>query len=329
MRRRSLLLVLASIVASMGAVQRTPNFVVNAPTPQIAAQVGQYAELYRKEKALLWLGVEMPPWPQPCPLHVTISMEGPSGATSFHFGPNAVLGMKMEIKGPLDRLLASVLPHEVTHTVFAYHFRCPVPRWADEGGSVLSEDEQERNRHDQLVRQILKSPGRAIPLKRLFSLTQYPRDVMVLYAEGYSVTNFLVGKSNRGAFLNFIGDGMRRGWDVAAKAHYGFGSVEELEQAWLQYLRDGKSPPTTLASAAPRPTVATPMSRVVVRQTLPPAVPMLGAPRPVARGVAAGPEEGTNAAGLFPPAPDNWAAPSAAPPSAPPPPGPPAVHLGP
>ena len=90
MRRRSLLLVLASIVASMGAVQRTTNFVVNAPTPQIAAQVGQYAEHYRKEKAILWLGSEMPPWPQPCPLHVTVTMEPPSGATTFTFGHNQV-----------------------------------------------------------------------------------------------------------------------------------------------------------------------------------------------------------------------------------------------
>src|SRR5207245_7454617 len=128
MKRRSLLLVLASVVASMGAMQRSSNFVVHAPTPQIAAQVAQYAEHYRKEKALLWLGSEMPPWPQPCPLHVTVTMEPPSGATTFTFGHNQVLSMRMEIKGPLDRLLSSVLPHEITHTVFAYHFRCPVPR---------------------------------------------------------------------------------------------------------------------------------------------------------------------------------------------------------
>jgi len=63
--------------------------------------------------------------------------------------------MKMEIQGPLDRLLASVLPHEITHTVFAHHFRQPVPRWADEGGSVLSEDDLERERHDKLTRSIL------------------------------------------------------------------------------------------------------------------------------------------------------------------------------
>ena len=58
--------------------------------------------------------------------------------------------MKMEIQGPWNGSSAASLPHEVTHTVFAHYFRHPVPRWADEGGSVLSEDDVERDRHDQL-----------------------------------------------------------------------------------------------------------------------------------------------------------------------------------
>src|SRR5260370_42563263 len=109
----------------------------------------------------------------------------------------------MKIEGTVERMIASVLPHEVTHTVLAYYFRVPVPRWADEGGAVLSEDDQERNRHDVLVRQVLSS-GRSIPLARLFQLREYPRDVMVLYAEGYSVANFLVAKNGRPAFLAFV-----------------------------------------------------------------------------------------------------------------------------
>src|SRR5207245_11392653 len=137
-----------------------------------------------------WLGQEMPAWPEPCPVRVKITMNLPGGATSFAFDRGRVLGQHMDIEGPYERLLASVLPHEVTHTVFAQYFRCPVPRWADEGGAVLSEDEVERNRHDQMVRQILNQ-GRAFPLRRLFSLRDYPSDVMCLYAQGYSVSNFL------------------------------------------------------------------------------------------------------------------------------------------
>ena len=185
------------------------------PTQEIAQQAGQYAEYYRREKAIQWLGREMPNWNEPCPLKISITMNGSGGATSFVFDHGAILSQDMHIEGTLERLMNSVLPHEVTHTVFAYYYRQPVPRWADEGGSVLSEDDLERSRHDRLVREILNTPGRTIPLRRLFTLSHYPRDVMVLYAEGYSVTNYLVSISSRPAFLNFIAQGMRGDWDGA------------------------------------------------------------------------------------------------------------------
>jgi hypothetical protein len=301
MRRiRPVLLCLAAL-ASMGAQHRTQNFVISAPTAQIAQQVGQYAEHYRREKAILWLGQEMPTWPQPCPLQVNVSMEGPSGATSFHFGQGRILGMQMEIKGPLDRLLSSVLPHEITHTVFAHHFRCPVPRWADEGGSVLSEDDVEKDRHDKLTRQILNN-HQQIPLRRLFSLKDYPREVMCLYAQGFSMSDYLVKRSDRRTFLAFVGQGMQAGWDHAVQAYYGHRNVEELEEAWLKHLRDTRRVPPEMQVAQnklknvggqqvaqnqmpqnPPPRYGDRPARVV-RLTVPPAQPL--DPDPIVRGAA-------------------------------------------
>ena len=295
MARRPLIsFLLVAAFFSLGAAHRTQNFVVEAATPEIARQVGEYAEKYRREKAQLWLGREMPPWPQPCPLKVTVTGNGSGGATSFAFDNGQVLGQRMHIEGTLDRLLASVLPHEVTHTVFAFHFRQPVPRWADEGGSVLSEDEQERRRHDLLVRRIIND-GRMIPLRRLFSLREYPSDVMALYAQGFSVSEFLVSRSSRPAFLNFVYAGMAQGWDQAARTHYRFNSVEELEQAWIHYLRSPKqAPPAQVGSAGA--TLRSPSAeQVVVRQSAPPAQSLADAAsaRPVYRGQSPGPEEAT------------------------------------
>jgi hypothetical protein len=283
--RPSIVLVLAGALASLGASYRTQNFVVEAPTPAFAKSVGDWAEHYRKQKAIEWLGQEMRPWGQPCPLKVTVTMNGSGGATSFAFDRGAILSIDMHIEGSADRLIASVLPHEVTHTVFAYYFRTPVPRWADEGGSVLSEDEVERNRHDGMVRDILRTQSRTIPLRRLFSLKDYPRDVMVLYAEGYSVTNFLVGQSSRSVFLAFVAQGMQGDWDGAVRKHYRYRNVEELEVAWIQHVRTGAKPEALLASKrGPSETAAA--SRVVVRQTAPPAQPLLEAPQPIYRGQA-------------------------------------------
>ena len=298
MARRQTLLLLLLVASSLGAEHRTQNFVVRAPTPEIARQVGEFAEQYRRQKALQWLGSEMPAWGQPCPLRVTVTPNGSGGATSFAFDRGSILSQDMHIEGTLERLLSSVLPHEVTHTVFAYHFRQPVPRWADEGGSVLSEDELERSRHDRLVRQILNTRGRRIPLRRLFALKEYPNDVMALYAQGFSVSEFLVLRSSRPAFLNFVADGMKLGWDQAAKAHYGFGTVEQLEAAWIQFLQTPRGQRQDLIAARTatqgeqRGLAASPSSQhIVVRQTVPPAQPLLDTPRPIYRGAAPGPED--------------------------------------
>lgn len=287
-RSMSMLLGLVAIL-SMGAEIRTTNFIVHAANPQVCQQVAHWAEHYRREKAIQWVGQEMQTWPQPCPLYVTVTMGSPSGATSFQFGQGRVLGMKMEIQGSLDRIIHSVLPHEVTHTVFAHHFRMPVPRWADEGGSVLSEDDTERDNHDKLVRNILNQ-GKQIRLRTLMGLTEYPPQVMCLYAQGYSMTDYLVKRSDKRTFLNFVGHGMQRGWDEAVRTYYKHNSVEELEGAWLQHLKDTKRQPHRDQIVAqnqpqrPQQVAAFDNNRNqrLVRMTVPPANPL--EPQPVFRG---------------------------------------------
>jgi hypothetical protein len=245
----------------------------------------------------------MPPWPEPCPLYVTVTAEPPSGETSFSFGAQGgVLGQKMKIRGPLERLLSSVLPHEVTHTVFAYYFRCPVPRWADEGGSVLSEDDVERDRHDKLVRGILNR-GRQFQLRNLFSLRDYPpngEQVMCLYAQGFSISDYLVKRGNRQTFLQFVAHGMQRGWDSAARTFYQHNSVEELEEAWLKHLRDTRRQPPTLVAQNKDQPPAGAAAGTLVRLTAPPAQPL--PPPPVYRGASPGPEQVGQTFGGPPPA---------------------------
>ena len=293
MRKQATLWLALAAVCSMGAEFRTANFIVTAANPQVAQQVGQWAEYYRREKAILWLGREMPTWPQPCPLRVNVAMDGPNGATEFTFGMGGVTSQRMNIHGPLDRLIYSVLPHEITHTVFAYHFKSPVPRWADEGGSVLSEDDAERDRHDKLVRNILNK-GQQIPTRTLLALKEYPPQVGCLYAQGYSICDYLVKRSNRQHFLNFVGAGMQYGWDNATKSYFGHNNVDELENAWLQYLRDTKKQPNQILAANGNTNTNIPNSNSpnsnfmgtatgkTVRMTAPPAQPI--DPQPVVRG---------------------------------------------
>jgi hypothetical protein len=220
---------------------RTLNFAVEAPTERIACLVAAAAERERKARAVAWLGKELPPWPERCPIKVRITKRPPGGASTFTFDRGKVLSREMHVEGPLEAVLSGVLPHEVTHTIFADHFGTPVPRWADEGGALLSEDDRERKRWTLLASEILGEPRRAIPLHRLLPMKGYPNDVITLYAQGYSLTAFLVARKDRKTFLAFLKDGMKGDWDKAVHTHYGFRDVKELEREWTA--KAGVRPP--------------------------------------------------------------------------------------
>jgi hypothetical protein len=317
LRRLSLAiaLVIGLPAAATAASYETANFVVEAPTAELARKFGEMAEFYRKEKALEWLGREMPQWPRKCPLQVQITMGSAGGATTFTFGSEngrpVVTSQRMEIRGEAKQLLNSVLPHEVTHTVLAYHFGRPVPRWADEGGSVLSENEEECYNHDIRCRELLNA-GRGIVLRTLFRMADYPRDMIVLYAQGYSITHFLVkkggdGREGRSRLLQFLAIGMQgsdprshgtlESWNEACRKVYGFESVDALEEAWLTSLR---TPPSRTAARTgstgstgsnPRATPSFaaaphPGSRTELRTSAAPAMPLLEPPVKAARAAA-------------------------------------------
>jgi RNA polymerase sigma factor (sigma-70 family) len=222
--------------AEAGGSHRTANFAVTAPTAQIAEQVGRAAERARKELALLWLGKEMPDWPEPCPIHVRLTSGGLGGATSFSFDRGKVTSQNMHLEGGLDSILADSLPHEVAHTILAHWAGKPLPRWADEGVAIAAESAASRARHRGMLRKLLDE-GRRMPLRRLLELREFPQDVMVLYVEGYSLTDFLVESGGRAKFLDFVAQGQDYGWAAAARVRYGYETLEEMEEAWLEAAR--------------------------------------------------------------------------------------------
>jgi hypothetical protein len=240
--------------AANAAGYRTTNFTVSAPSAQLAKEIGDRAEECRRELAVQWLGEEMPAWSKPCPIHAQVAPNmGAGGATSFVFDRGEVFNWKMNIQGSRDRILDSVLPHEVTHTIFASYFRRPLPRWADEGACTTVEHRSEVAKQEQMLIKFLKSK-RGIPFHEMFAMKEYPSDVMPLYSQGHSLSQWLIESRGRKAFLEFLGDGMQdENWTRAVHQHYGFSSLAELQNAWLDWVKQGRprlvpeSSPITLA----------------------------------------------------------------------------------
>jgi hypothetical protein len=241
----------ATLATTRAADFRTQNFLVMAPSQELAQAVGQAAETYRNDLAVHWLGRPLPPWQSPCPIRVIAGNMPAQGVTQYNRAP--VRDFQMEVVGTPERILDSVLPHEVTHTILATHFGRPLPRWADEGICTTVEHESERAKHEQKLREFLRS-RRGIAMNKLFLLTEYPDDVLPMYAQGYSVCQFLIAQRGPQQFVTFLGDYMQRpSWTENIRQHYGYDSLAELQEQWLAWVSVGNGPVDRFAKIEIRP----------------------------------------------------------------------------
>ena len=240
---------------ALAAGYRTANFVVEAPTETLARRIGDAAEQYRHTLAVEWTGSPLPRWSRPCPITAQVAPHlGAGGATSFVFDRGEVFNWTMTIQGSEERILDSVLPHEITHTIFASHFRQPLPRWADEGACTTVEHPVERARQHRLLIEFLTT-GRGISFPQMFAMKEYPADVLPLYSQGYSLARYLIERGGRHKYMTFVADGLAGdGWSAAREKHYGVPTVAQMQHVWLDWVKQGcPAPPASLAAAAPPP----------------------------------------------------------------------------
>jgi len=263
----------------------TPNFVVSAPSAEFAKQVGETAERYRSQLAREWLGRELPRWYRPCQVTITaVGQVGAGGATTFTFAGGQVFNWNMRVQGSAERILDSVIPHEVSHTIFASHFRRPLPRWADEGAASLVEHESERHRQLLLLKQVFNTPQR-IPLPQLIAMKEYPSDmqaVLTLYAEGYSLADYLVQSGGKDRYLHFLQDAHERDWNYAIHTYYGLPDVLSLERRWSDWVMAG-SPELEMPNGQMMAQADRNGRPAVIRSQSPDAASEAAEPQPTAR----------------------------------------------
>ena len=221
----------------------TAHFRVMSQDQEFARQVATMAEAYRTHLAMHWLGRELPAWVEKVPLMVNTSPNLPaSGETKYTLVGGGVRSIQMVVSGTKERILDSVLPHEMTHTVLATHFAAsgkPVPRWADEGACTTVEHMSERSKHDVMLVKFL-TENRGIPFRQLFAMREYPPDMMPLYAQGYSLCAFLIAQAGPRKFVEFLERGMQsEDWVHAVGAVYGYPKLGDLQTAWNAWVYDG------------------------------------------------------------------------------------------
>ena len=222
---------------------QTASFIVTAKRKEVAYSKAIFSSEavlmakvleYWKEK-LEWylLGKNFPPYTHPRtgkPDRVVVrihsgSVLGDGGVTSFVYlndydsqgnikrrlGPT---DFRMEVQGSIRGLIDSTLNHEVGHVVLARHFKRPLQRCFDEGLCVTFESPSSRAKHDQWLHLFFtKIDGkyRTLPFSTIVSLRDYPQDILPLYSQGYSMTEYLIllgggGIDGNRLFIKFMED---------------------------------------------------------------------------------------------------------------------------
>lgn len=250
----ALILFLAVIFLSVARAEtyRTTNFVVTATSAQVAQEMAETAELCRAELAQLWLGKSLPAWRKACPIQVKVGEKlSPGGETSFVFQDGEVFGWEMKVQGSRARLLDSVIPHEVTHMIFASHFRQPLPRWFDEGAATCMEDISEKSNYHAMLRRFLNANvQRGLPFNRMVSMMQYPSDALPLYAQSYTVVEFLLERGTHQDFVRFGEIALRaNNWTHAAREVYKLENLGEMQTAWVDWIAVRGAPNAIVATA--------------------------------------------------------------------------------
>lgn len=229
-------------------VAETSHFLIFHNQPKdLVEKVSNAAEAARIKATYKWFGINNEAWVPKCTLFLhsncqnyarATGVTGNSpGHTTIKNDDSHVVTRQIDIRCDLPNMISAVLPHEVTHAVLAGQF-CPyqVPRWADEGIAVLSEQNDRVIMHRQhLIK--FRQQGALLNLKELMEMQDYPprQQIKLFYAQSICLTDFLSKEKGPIAFTDFVRDGLKESYDASLKRHYSWNFVD-LEKRWQLYL---------------------------------------------------------------------------------------------
>ena len=225
------------------------NFRVFHDDPALASKVSQAAEAARAEVSRRWSG-QGPArnWSPTCEIYLyptagqyaqmTGQPEDSPGFSTMGMNAGRIISRRVNLRADHPSMVAAVLPHEITHVVLADFFTDQqIPRWADEGLSVLSEprDEQQRRAAD-LVNPL--NSNRIFAVDALMNM-DYPDPQYwgLYYAQSVSLSRFLVEQGSPAQMLQFLKAAQKEGYEAGLRKVYRIDGFADLQRRWLEYAR--------------------------------------------------------------------------------------------
>ena len=208
--------------------------------PNLLAKIAQDAEVYYRELTHQWFEQEPVAFAKLCGIDVQIAPHDGRSSTTYTFNADGkVDGAMMHLQGRTESI-QGMLRHEVMHLVMAAQFKVPLPRWIDEGISMLQESDGVPERFRKRIADARKNDT-LFPLSELFAMKEYPKDANLMYAQACMIVDWLIsrgGKRKLAACLQSVeSDVMTNQLPAAIVAAYGFESLADLEAQWLNSLQ--------------------------------------------------------------------------------------------
>jgi hypothetical protein len=223
-------------------VTKTPHFVIRHElATESAEDVAVALEEAMEEVRRKWKITAK--WDRACEVYVHPNAVSYQKTTGM---PAAQAGVMLPLRDRGGRLLQrqihlnvdakadlfSVIPHETAHAVLDDAVEGKqLPPWAHEGAAILSEPWESQDDNTRGFDHLRQKIG-VFTLQDYFAMRPPQGEHGDLfYVQSHSLVRFLTERADPSVMLAFIRDGSD---DAAAKKHYKFASLKEMQDEWLK-----------------------------------------------------------------------------------------------
>ena len=221
----TLLLCAALFTAAPGetGLASSANFIVYAPNQDLA-------ESYRHELAQSWLGEKLAEGEGPVIVHVKISHQH-DHAAMLPLEKHRRTHHMIWLDTSTEMAQGATLAHELLHCVLATKFGPALPVFAHEGCASEQDDAGVLAVRERKLRQM--AANQSWPsLSSVLDAPHFAATDQTKYTVACSLAEFLFTLGSRAEFLKFAVDGAGGNWDQAARQHYGFANLSDMESRW-------------------------------------------------------------------------------------------------
>ena len=211
-----------------------------------AGKLAARAEQLRSATFERWFGPAGADWAPRCDvwLHVTATeyaaaTQKPAatpGHASVGIREGKVLHRRIDLRLDSSNMHDSALPREIGYVVLADLFPDqPLPTWAHVGMTIQGESPMEISRYLRSMARLLNEK-KLLAVRDLLKMPDFPEAerITAFYVGSVSLVDYLVKLKGPRAFVLYLREAPRRGYEEALDRHYGIKDAADLHDRWLK-----------------------------------------------------------------------------------------------